>query len=264
MWIELLAVIGLVALLSALLALALRRVRRGVRIAISLVVSAVVVLHATWNVARAPWQLMGETFSGIQTSEKVVALTFDDGPSPRWTAPVLATLEREGARGTFFLIGESVDAHPAEARAIVAAGHEVGNHSYTHERMILCSPGFVRSELERTDAALRRAGWSRPLLFRSPFCKKLVVLPWYLARHGRVNVLWDIDADSRAGAGDDAGRLASRVVANARGGSVILMHVMYDGRQLSRDALPLIIRGLRRRGFEFVTVSALLQRQRGR
>ncbi|MBP7572205.1 MAG: polysaccharide deacetylase family protein [Acidobacteria bacterium] len=260
MWIELLLLLALIALVTAVLASALPLRRRSFRITVSLVVSTVLVVYGAWTLSRARWQLVGETSSAIDTPEKLVALTFDDGPTREWTAPVLSILEREGARATFFLIGASADANPAEARAIVAAGHEVGNHSYTHRRMILCSPAFVRAEVERTDEALRRAGWHGPLLFRSPYCKKLVVLPYYLARNGRVNVFWDVDADSTSRFTASPEQLASHVVGSARPGSVVLMHVMYDGRQVSRDALPLIIRGLRGRGFELVTVSELMRR----
>jgi len=262
MWIELLLLLGLIALVTALLACVLPRWRRSARITVSLLVSVALVVYGAWTLSRARWQLIGETFSALDIDDKLVALTFDDGPTREWTAPVLSILEREGARATFFLIGESADANPAEARAIVAAGHEVGNHSYTHKRMILCSPAFVRAEIERTDAALRRAGWSGPLLFRSPYGKKLVVLPYYLARHDRVNVFWDVDADSTSRFTASPEQLASNVVASAGPGSVVLMHVMYDSRRVSRDALPLVIRGLRGRGFELVTVSELMRRER--
>ncbi len=260
MWIELLLLLGLIALGTALLARILPRWPRSVRISVSLLLSSVLVLYGAWSLSRARWQVMGETVSAIDTGEMLVALTFDDGPTREWTAPVLSILEREGARATFFLIGASADANPSEARAIVEAGHEVGNHSYTHARMALRSPAFVRTEIERTDAALRRAGWRGPLLFRSPYCKKFVVLPYYLARHGRVNVFWDVDADSTSRFTASPEQLAAHVVASARPGSVVLMHVMYDSRQVSRDALPLIIRGLRGRGFELVTVSELMRR----
>ncbi len=258
MWVEPLILLGLIAVVAALLAHALGRVRLGVRIVLSAAVATIVVLLAAWHVARAPWQLMGVTVDRVRTDKPVVALTFDDGPTREWTGPVLATLEREGVRATFFLIGESVDANPAEARAIVDAGHEVGNHSYTHQRMVLRSAAFVRSEIERTDAALGRAGWQERILFRSPYCKKFFVLPHYLSQNGRVNVFWDVQ-DSPAA---DAPQLASAMLAHTRTGSVILMHVMYDSGQRSREALPLIIRGLRARGFGFVTVSELMNERR--
>jgi peptidoglycan/xylan/chitin deacetylase (PgdA/CDA1 family) len=261
MLVELAIVLGLVAGVAGLIALPLRPVRPALRAAMSLTVALLVVGLGTWHLSRARWQLFGETFSRLDTDERVVALTFDDGPSPRWTEAVLEMLHREGVRGTFFLIGESVDEHPELARAIVQAGHEVGNHSYSHKRMVLHSPGFVRTEVERTDAALRRAGWQGQILFRSPFCKKLVVLPHYLARNGRVNVFWDVEADS-GDAARDASRMVSRVLSQTKAGSVILMHVMYDARAASREALPSIVRGLRVRGFEFVTLSELMRRRK--
>src|SRR5687768_16415074 len=91
-------------------------------------------------------QLLGELVNRVPTAERVVALTFDDGPEPGQTEDVLAILSRERVLATFFLVGREIDRHPELARRIVAAGHEVGNHSYSHRRMVLHSPAFIREE----------------------------------------------------------------------------------------------------------------------
>jgi peptidoglycan/xylan/chitin deacetylase (PgdA/CDA1 family) len=141
----------------------------------------------------------------------------------------------------------------------VAAGHELGNHTYAHERMVLKSPAFIRSEVERTDALIRAAGQDGAIAFRPPFGWKLVGLPWYLARTGRTTVTWDVDADAPP-AGHDAQRIVAACLPRVRPGSIVLLHPWYSGRAPSRQALPLLVDRLQADGFRLVTVRELLAR----
>ena len=220
-------------------------------------------LFGAWTYSSArTHQLFGELVHRVETPEKVVALTFDDGPTDRHTGEVLRLLEARDVRGTFFLVGEAVQRHPEAARRIVAAGHEVGNHSQTHQRMVFASPTFVAREVEATDAALRELGYDGPLHFRPPYGKKLVTLPWHLARTGRTTITWDVEPESFIPR--DAPAEAPLTVAidqeggRVRPGSIVLLHVMFDARESTRQALPGIIEGLRDLGYRFVTVSELL------
>lgn len=211
-----------------------------------------------WQVSRATdFQFFGALVDRVETDRPVVALTFDDGPSSEFTAEILAMLDAHGARATFFVTGRETMENMDEARAIVAAGHELGNHSWHHQRMVLMTPQAVRDEIERTDAAIRAAGHEGEIHFRPPYGKKLLVLPWYLWRTGRTSVTWDIAPDS-----DDpsatAAAIAERAVTAARPGSIILLHLMYQSRAASREVLPAIIRGLRAKGLEPVPLSQLL------
>jgi peptidoglycan-N-acetylglucosamine deacetylase len=208
------------------------------------------------------FQLFGEIVARVDTDRPLVAITLDDGPTPGHTTSVLAILKEHGIKATFFLTGREIDKHPMEAKAIVDAGHEIGNHSWSHQRMIAMSPGAVRNEIEQTDAAIRAAGYQGRPLFRPPYGKKLVTLPWYLAQHGRTTIMWDVDPEAHPAAATDPRALADLAIANAGNGSIIIMHVMYGSRETSRQALPAIIDGLKARGFAFATVSELLA-QRG-
>lgn len=232
-------------------------VRRSVGIGMVVTsVAVVAVLVAGYLVSDArTFQLAGTLVSRVDTTAKVVALTLDDGPTPH-TAEVLRTLADAHVRATFYLTGAELAQHPDAGVAIARAGHEIGNHSYSHRRMVLISPGTAAREVERTDAAIAATGYRGPVTFRPPHGKKLWVLPRYLADHGRTTVTWDVAADS-AGNPDAAGIVEDTVRA-VRPGSIILLHVMYDGRAASRAALPLIVDRLRRDGYRFVTVSELL------
>ncbi|XUY26163.1 polysaccharide deacetylase family protein [Agrobacterium sp. rho-8.1] len=224
-------------------------------LAILLVV--VVSLHMFSN-ARTT-QLFGDIIARVETDKPVVALTFDDGPSARFTKDVLTILKDRNVTATFFLIGKETAENLPQARLIVDAGHEIGNHSYTHSNMAWMGPGSVKDEIERTDAAIRTAGYQGEILFRPPYGKKLLTLPWYLWQHDRKTIMWDVEPESFADIAGNVDAMTRYVIDNARNGSIIILHVMYRGRDVSRQALPQIIDGLRQRGFGFVTVSELLK-----
>lgn len=206
-------------------------------------------------------QLFGEMVTHGPRDAPRIALSFDDGPSVPYTAEVLEILAAQDVTATFFLIGASINTHPEAAQAIADAGHEIGNHSYTHKRMVLRSPWFVARELRKTDAAIRDLGYEGPIHFRAPYGNKLVVLPLYLAWEGRLSVMWSHAGDDDLSLQADPERLAAQVVAQAQPGDILLLHPMYSTRPGTRAALPAILSGLKTRGFEIVTVSQLLGRE---
>ncbi|QUN07563.1 polysaccharide deacetylase family protein [Shewanella yunxiaonensis] len=216
-----------------------------------------VVIAALFLVSRSRnYQLFGDLVSHVDTDKPLVALTFDDGPSKRYTAEILAVLNQYQVHATFFVTGREASRHSAEAHAIVDAGHDLGNHSWSHSRMLLRSPSFIATEIELTDAVIRQAGYSGDIYFRPPYGKKLFLLPWYLASHHRTTVTWNMEPDSDLNA--NAQTIAQKVLAEVTPGSIILLHVMYASRDASRGALPLIIEGIQGKGYQLVTLSQLL------
>ena len=229
-----------------------------------LVITAVFVVvgYGLWQLSSArSFQLFGELIQRVETDDKVVALTFDDGPTKRYTAEILALLAQQQVKATFFITGKESEQNPDEVRLLYQAGHQLGNHSYSHPRMILMSPAAVASEIEYTDAAIRAAGYKDEILFRTPSGKKLFVLPWYLAQQQRKTIMWDLEPETDPTLAADAQAMANYVIEHTRPGSIVLMHLMYQSRRSSREALPLIIRGLKQKGYRFVTVSELLAMQ---
>jgi peptidoglycan/xylan/chitin deacetylase (PgdA/CDA1 family) len=238
------------------------RRRRIVLWAISVVAALATIAFILFQVSKARcFSLVGEAICRVETEQPLVALTFDDGPTTEGIALATETLGRHGARGTFFLIGDSVERNAPLVRRLVAQGHEIGNHSYSHVRMVLHGAAFYDSEIQRTDAALRAAGAPRPTLFRPPYGKKLIGLPRALARHGHRLIMWDVEDPPDAPTPQDYAR---RMVEEARPGSILLIHLMYRSNRTAREALPLIVEGLARRGFRMVTVSELLRERRSR
>lgn len=141
------------------------------------------------------YQLFGNITNSIETDEKVVALTFDDGPTKN-VEQVLHLLEQYNAKATFFLIGQDIEKFPEETKAIIEADHQVGNHTFSHARMIFKSPTFIKEEIDKTDELIHEAGYKGEIDFRPPNGKKLVFLPYYLKQQEKETITWNIEPDT--------------------------------------------------------------------
>jgi peptidoglycan-N-acetylglucosamine deacetylase len=201
------------------------------------------------------FQFFGWLTSRVTTDQKVVALTFDDAPTLR-TQDVLDILKEKQINATFYEIGKEIEQYPAEAKAIVAAGMEVGNHSYSHERFYLKSQSFIDSEIQKTNKLIRDSGYTGEITFRPPHGKKLFGLPWYLHVRNIKTITWDVEPDTYVAG--DAVKIAQYTLNNVHPGSIILLHPFCEKECADdRDALPNIIEGLQSQGYKFVTVSEL-------
>ncbi len=184
-----------------------------------------------------------------------VALTFDDGPDPTRTPELLEALAELDCKATFFCLGANVDANPQLARRIVDAGHELGNHTYTHRYLPTTRSKSVAKELALTDRAIANATGTVPTLARPPWGGRS---PWNVRafrRAGKRPVLWDVNSfDWKGRAADDVAR---RVLERARPGSIVLMHDGGRDGAVTVDAVRLLVPALRARGYELVTVSGL-------
>lgn len=214
---------------------------------------------ALFEISRARcFSLVGEAICHVETDAPLVALSFDDGPTPDGVAWASAVLRPSHAHATFFAVGSEIAGHEALIRGLLAEGHEVGNHSFSHVRMAMHSAAFYDDEIMRTDALLRGAGVAAPSLFRPPYGKKLIGLPLALERHHYRMIMWDVEDPLDA---QTPQAYADAVVREARPGSIILMHIMYAGNRIAREALPLVVRGLEARGLRIVTVGELLRQR---
>ncbi len=204
------------------------------------------------------WQWTGTYHHHIPTRNRAVALTFDDGPGPA-SDSVLAILNRFGVKATFFLTGAEMSLEPERTARIIATGHEIGNHSWSHQALIFRSPAFIRSEVERTDSIIRALGYKGPIRFRPPFGTKLIYLPYYLNQTNRQTILWDIAPDLDLSLRFNPDSLVRFTTRNVRPGSIILLHTMYDSVSASLSALPLILNSLQAQGYKVTSVGDLLK-----
>lgn len=213
---------------------------------------------AYWLMNSRTVQVMGDHVSRVDTTRKVVALTFDDGPNGAYVSQLIGALQQAQAKGTFYVIGAQAAAHPAALRALVAAGEEIGNHSYDHRRLVFVSTTTVRNEISRTDAVIRAAGYTGRITVRPPYAKKLFSYPFEMVSGERTTVMWDLEPDSMSAIRTNPDAMTQYVLDNVRPGSIIEFHPWAPGGSATRKALPMIMEELRREGYRFVTVSQLL------
>jgi len=192
-----------------------------------------------------------------------VALTFDDGPHPRWTPRILDILARRGVRATFFVVGRKVDDHPEVLRAIVDAGHAVGLHSYAHDRLFsLRGERRVREDLQRGVASLERVLGSRPVLFRPPIGHTNPTIARVADAMGLVVIGWTLGGrDGLAAARPED--VANRVRRDLRDGSIVLLHdapERGDREPAAVRALPAILDAMAAGGLEAVPVADWVER----
>ena len=227
-------------------------------IILSVIVVILMLIGLRFLINAKSFQFFGKIYPRIATSKKVVALTFDDGPSKK-VDTILSILETHNVNATFFLTGDSIEQHLSETNKIVMAGHEIGNHSYSHDRLILKSYDTIKEEIEKTDALIRQTGFRQDIHFRPPYGKKLFVLPYYLKQHNRKTIMWDIAPEVIPEIANDPEKLAAYVIEHSKNGSIILMHLMSEDRQASLKSLHQLIPGLKSKGFEFKTISEILK-----
>lgn len=186
------------------------------------------------------------------TGNKVIALTFDDGPGPH-TAHLLDILDQYGAKATFFLIGSKVSGQASIVRSIQARGHQLGNHSWSHPELPKLPVDQIASEIDRTNEAIRQATGITPSILRPPYGAVNGVVLEQLRLRGMSSILWSVD--TRDWADRNSQIVCSRAVAGARPGAIILMH---DIHQTSVGAVPCILSALKQQGYSFVTMQGLL------
>ncbi len=194
------------------------------------------------------------------TARRQVALTFDDGPHPRFTAAILRLLEAYEAHATFFVLGRHAVRYPLMIKEMVKSGQEVANHSFSHLRFPAANRQAWLRELERTDLELDLLGCPDCGLFRPPYSAYNQGLLQCLEHLGQRLVLWSVDsADWRE---PDPLDIAANVLSKVRPGAIIIFHDSDETGRADRgptiEALSLILPALSARGYECVTVSELL------
>src|SRR5215472_7753413 len=221
--------------------------------------SATAVCAAAWAVRGRSSAVFAPSVWRAQPGRRAIALTFDDGPS-RGTPELLETLAEYGVPATFFLIGSNAERLPDIARAAAEAGHEIGNHSYTHPNFALTRPSFIGAEFQRAQQAIEQITERSPRYVRAPYGVRWFGFRAMQKRLGLTGAMWSI-------IGQDwklpADAIARRVLSRVTDGDIICLH---DGRGTLKDsdigttieAVRRIVPTLLDRGYHFETVSQLL------
>ena len=213
--------------------------------------------QADEKIKSAPPPDPGITFDWVHVDGPYIALTFDDGPSAKLTPKLLDLLASHHIRATFFLVGENAAEYPDIVAREAREGHEVGNHSWSHPNFGKMSDDGVRSQIRRTDDAIKSAIGSSPTLLRPPYGSITArQKKWINQEFGYKIVLWDVDPLDWRRPGPNV--VCNRIVKNTRAGSIVLAHDIHPG---TIDAMPCVLKELEEKGFKFVTVSELIAMQ---
>ena len=240
----------------------------------TLLASALLALAGFWlyEICENPSnQIFGKTLVSGPADQRIVALTFDDGPNPPYTTAILEVLERERVHATFFLVGRAVAAYPSVVRREARDGDAIGNHTWSHGHMILMDAAQVRSSLARTDDAIYHAAGVHTAIMRPPFGVRDWLVLDQARRLGYTPVMWSVPL-ANDWEEPPAATIADRIVPYVHDGSIIVLHVGNRGivcastrvsaktcdRHSEIEATRLIIESLRREGYRFVTIPELL------
>jgi len=195
-------------------------------------------------------------YSCVGTDEKIIALTFDDGPHPKYTDEILDILSEYNVKATFFVIGKNAESYPKKLKRIAEEGHEIGNHTYSHITAGKSSEAGFHAELERTHGIIKRITGKDTVLFRPPtgYCNTTAVKS--AADMNYKIIVWTVDTKDWMHTGKDS--IVKNVKAYATGGCIILFHDFISSPSPTPAALSELIPYLLSEGYRFVTVSELL------
>lgn len=218
---------------------------------LSIVIIIVMMAISVGAVANKP------VYNSNLNESKKIALTFDDGPHPRNTPEILKILDKYGVKATFFVIGVNAKNYPEALSKIVESGHEIGNHTYSHKILKSRSKEEINKEIIDTEMEISKKSEYVTTLIRPPcgfYDQELISLA---NENGYKVVLWSIDTHDWAHASVES--IVSTVTNGVQGGDIILFHDYISGENNTPEALQIIIPRLLKQGYEFVTVSELLQ-----
>ncbi|MDB5085112.1 MAG: chitooligosaccharide deacetylase [Bacilli bacterium] len=206
---------------------------------------------------RKYYEQRGEVLWEVPTQEKVIALTFDDGPDPVYTPQILDLLRKYHAKATFFAIGSNIEKYPGVARREVFEGHELANHTYSHIIGHL-SASQLQQEILRTQQIIFRTTGTKPSLFRPPGGNYSPVFVETAKQNGLTVIMWSWDLDTRDWSRPGVKKIVNKVMSNLHNGDVVLFHDHGYHCDQTVAALKIILPELQNRNYQMITISQLI------
>ena len=190
--------------------------------------------------------------------QKIVAITFDDGPNPATTPGILKVLDKYHAKATFFMLGQNVVRNPSLVKDVAKRGHEIGNHSFSHPNLAKLSEARIASEVAKTQAALLKVG-VRPHWFRPPYGAGVSKVEPIASASHLTCALWSVDTRDWMRHAPSA--VDAAVMGHVQNGDVILLH---DTKKVTLEALDGLLAQLRAKGYQFVTLTQWAKKVRSK
>ena len=208
---------------------------------------------------RKHYEEAGQIIWEVKTKEKVIALTFDDGPHPKYTAQVLDLLEKYEAKGTFFIVGENAEKNPEIVLRMYEDGHELANHTYTHP--VSTSTFKIMKEIKQTNDTIYSITGFSPILFRPVEGHYTDAMVDEIVKDGFKIVMWSWHQDTEDWKNPGVKKIVNTVLEGTKEGDVVLFHDGGGNRKQTVKALEKILPELQKKGYKFVTISDLLKIQ---
>lgn len=233
----------------------------------SLIITIAIGLGTTallWLFFRPPF---GKNIVRLNTDQRIVALTYDDGPNPPYTERLLDVLAKHNVKATFFLIGKRIERYPETVDRLIAEGHQIGNHTYSHPLLGFLPPTYVQRQIERTDVLLRQLGIVGEIVFRAPMLTRFLPVAYVLAKLDRTHIscnVWSWDWTTQ-NPDKITETVLKKTLSSTAAGSIIVLH---DGKAENKnanrsgtiEATNRIITALKRDGYQFVRLSDVNKR----
>ncbi len=198
------------------------------------------------------------SYNSCNVEGPYVAITFDDGPHPKLTPRLLDMLNERGLKATFYVIGQNVVQYPEIMQRMVAEGHEIGNHSYTHPALSKCSPAKLTEEITKSNDAILQACGVSPTTVRPPYgATNAAVTKRLNDEFGLAVIMWSVDPQDWKIR--KASHVSNHILQNTKPGGILLAHDIHPS---TIDAMPAVLDGLLSKGYQFVTVSELIAMDR--
>jgi len=238
------------------------------RIKVSIAIFVLLVIFAAFSVFFDEAVLVRQgTVYHINTKLKVVALTFDDGPSPIWTPKILKELKKANVKATFFMIGKHVAKYPEIAKLVALGGNEIGNHTYNHHVLLFYKEEELDKEIRDTEKVIKKTTGRTTSFFRPPKAWLTSDEKKEAKRLGYKVILWTLN--SKDWVTFDDKYMVRYIVKRIRPGDIILFHdsggvFSTEGgdRHETVKTIPLLVEKLRKKGYRFATISKLLDLER--
>ncbi|NQT64819.1 MAG: polysaccharide deacetylase family protein [FCB group bacterium] len=199
----------------------------------------------------------------VRIKENLVALTFDDGPHPEFTKELLDLFKEKGIKATFFVTGKKIEKHKDIIKRMIAEGHELGNHSYSHKNLIFKKKSILKEEIQNTDNLLRGLGVKGEILFRPPFGRLSFTAFTILASMNKKVIMWNVPTKDYKE--NDPKIILNKIYKRIKPGSIIVLHdsgIDRTGKEIDRQATIIavkeLIKELPKKGYNFRTVSQLI------
>jgi peptidoglycan-N-acetylglucosamine deacetylase len=236
-----------------------------IKILLSIIVATLIAALLCIFVDEAVFVRKGSVYR-VKGDKKLVALTFDDGPSDEWTPKILDALKQSGVKATFFMLGKHVEKFPQIAKRVADEGHEIGNHTYNHHVIMSLSLQDIESEIRFTEAVIKKVTGQTTQYFRPPKAYVTAKERKMIEGMGYKVVLWSLNSKDWVTFDDRI--ITNFLVLNIKPGDIILFHdsggvFKEEGgnREETVKTIGKLVKALTKRGYKFVTISELLKEQ---